>query len=80
MKNKGELLGAMVLFSQIGITIFVTVGVFLIIGYFLDSWLNTGFIFIFIFAFLGIIAAMRNMYILVSRQFLNKKDNAEENK
>jgi len=47
--------------------IMVTVGISIAIGYFLDEWLNTVFVFKLIFIIIGIFAGIRNLIVRVSR-------------
>ncbi len=47
--------------------IIITVGISIAIGYFLDEWLNTVFVFKLIFIIIGIFAGIRNLIVRVSR-------------
>ncbi len=64
--------------SQVGITMVVTIGLGFFIGKWLDNLLNTNMIFLFIFTFLGIGGAFRNLYIMVIKDY--KKEEAKEEK
>ena len=72
-KNNG-LLSALALFSQIGLIMFCTLAVSLAIGYFLDIWLSTTPWLLIVFAIIGIIAAIRNMYITITKPFKKPKN------
>ena len=65
--NKHELARAFALLSQLGITMAVTIGLSLGIGYFLDQRFETTPIFIFIFIIFGIGASIRNMLHLLKK-------------
>jgi len=75
--NKFDTASALVLFSQLGITLFATIATSLAIGYFLDRWLGTSPWLILLFLFLGIGAAIRSLYYMVMLQF-NKGDEDNE--
>ena len=52
--------------------IIITIGISIAIGYFLDEWLNTVFVFKLIFIIIGVFAGIRNLIVRVSR--LEDKD------
>ncbi len=52
--------------------IMITIGISIAIGYFLDKWLNTVFVFKLIFIIIGIFAGIRNLIMRVSK--LEEKD------
>lgn len=56
---------ALSIFFQLGITIVVTIVLCLFFGKFLDTKFQTGNIWTLIFLFLGILAAIRNMYYIL---------------
>ncbi|MCK5388540.1 MAG: AtpZ/AtpI family protein [Candidatus Izimaplasma sp.] len=47
--------------------IIITIGISIAIGYFLDEWLNTVFVFKLIFIIIGVFAGIRNLIVKVSR-------------
>ena len=47
--------------------IIIIVGISIAIGYFLDEWLNTVFVFKLLFIIIGIFAGIRNLIVRVSR-------------
>lgn len=53
------------IFFQLGITIVVTIVMCLFIGKYLDSKFQTGNIWTLIFLFIGVLAAIRNMYYIL---------------
>lgn len=70
-----KVMKAVVMLSQIGITMLVPIFLCLYIGMKLDDWLETSFITI-IGIILGIIVAFRNVYVM-TKQFY-AKDKAKE--
>lgn len=52
--------------------IIITVGLSFFIGYFLDEWLNTVFVFKLIFIVIGVFAGIRNLIVKVTK--LEDKD------
>jgi len=67
--SKSELVVALSLVTHLGVIMFITIGISLAIGYFLDIWLHTTPIFIIIFIFIGLGASIRNMYIMLTKSF-----------
>ncbi len=62
--------------TQVGITMVVTIGICILAGKYLDKWLGTNMIFLFIFTILGIGAAFRNLYVMVMLDY--KKEEKKE--
>lgn len=75
MKADKKVWKAVVMITQIGITMLVPIFLCLFVGMKLDKWLDTNFITV-IGIFLGILAAFRNVYIM-TKQFY-AKDKARE--
>lgn len=75
MSLEKKVMKAVVMISQIGITMLVPIFLCLYIGIKMDEWLDTSFITI-IGIILGIMAAFRNVY-LITKQFY-AKDKAKE--
>lgn len=63
MKKNKSVIKAVLMISQIGISMIVPIFLGAYIGYKLDQWLGTSFLFLAFLAF-GIAAAFRNIYIL----------------
>lgn len=63
MKKKLSVGKAVLMISQIGISMIVPIFLGAFIGYQLDRWLKTGFFFL-VFLMIGILAAFRNIYLL----------------
>lgn len=61
-EERKEMVKSFTMISQLGVLMVTTVFIAVLIGIWLDKWMNTKFIFTLIFSFLGILAAFRNMY------------------
>lgn len=61
------------LVSQIGLTIVGSIGISLLIGYYLDKYFQTKPLFLIIFLFVGLISGFYNVYVSVNK--LLDKDN-----
>ena len=79
MKKNKSVIKAVLMISQIGISMIVPIFVGVYIGYKLDQWLGTGFLFLVFLAF-GISAAFRNIYILTKPFYAEdlKREKAEQ--
>ena len=67
--NKGQK-NAMKVYSAVSSFLFeivITVGISFFIGYFLDEWLNTVFVFKLIFIVVGVFAGIRNLIKRVAK-------------
>ncbi|MDE7325235.1 MAG: AtpZ/AtpI family protein [Lachnospiraceae bacterium] len=63
MKKDRPVIKALLMVSQIGISMIVPIFLAAFLGYRLDGWLGTGFFFL-VFLLFGILAAFRNIYKL----------------
>ncbi len=75
MKDNREVLGTLYLILQVGITMMVTFGLCFAIGFFLDKYLGTKLLWVFIL--LGILSGYRAVYLLIRRHI---KGSANERK
>lgn len=66
-KQRKEILRALSMFSQIGITMVVCIVMGVFLGRFLDNWLGTTPWMLLIFAFLGAGAAFKSVYDMSKR-------------
>jgi len=66
--------------SQIGISVLVPVGIMIFIGKVLDFYFHTGNLLVIILAVLGIMAGLRNMYVIPLRMSERALKIAEANK
>ncbi|WP_373484526.1 AtpZ/AtpI family protein [Acetobacterium sp.] len=66
--------------SQIGISVLVPVGVMIFIGKVLDFYFHTGNMLVIILAVLGVLAGLRNMYVIPLRMSERAQKIAAENK
>lgn len=64
LKKDRPVIKALLMISQIGISMIVPIFLGAFLGYQLDRWLGTGFFFL-VFLFFGILAAFRNIYKLM---------------
>jgi len=65
--QKDNPLKYLAMISQVGILVIVPVGVMIFIGKVLDFYFNTGNMLVIILAVLGILAGLRNMYVIPLR-------------
>lgn len=77
MKTNSRVLKALMMISQIGVSMMVPIFLCVFIGIKLDEWLGT-VCFVIIFMFLGVLAAFRNVYIMTKSFYA--KDKAKEDK
>ena len=61
-KERKEMLKAVSMVTQVGVTILVCIGLGFFIGIMLDRWLGTDPWMLLIFIFLGIVAAFKSLY------------------
>lgn len=73
-----KILRAIMMISQIGISMMAPIFLSAFIGYWLDKWLNTQYWFI-VFVLLGVCAAFRSVYVL-TKSFYAKDLREEEAK
>ena len=67
--NTGDFLKALAMLTQMGIMIIVCVLIGLFAGWFLDNWLGTSPLFLILFIFLGIAAAIKSIVDFSKRKF-----------
>ena len=67
IKNKGEIAYALTLLTQIGWSFVVTIGMCFFIGKFIDDKLGTTPWIMFVFIVIGVMAAFKNLFLLVER-------------
>lgn len=77
MKKRGWVKSLMMI-SQIGLTMMAPILICVLLGIFLNNWLNTVY-FVPVFLFLGIVAAFRNAYHLTKSFYAKdkKREDAE---
>ncbi len=73
LKNgqRREIMRALALVTQIGLTLFVTIFIALMLGRFLDGVFNTAPWLLLTFTILGVLAAFRNLYFLTIKDLKN---------
>ena len=73
MKYQSQVYQAMVMITQFGINMLVPIFLCSFVGYFLDRWLGTNFLFVLLF-FIGALAGFRNVYIFAKRVYEKKSE------
>lgn len=75
MSNKGNyrMFENLAYLSQLGLMMAVPIVGCLLFGIYIDNKMNTGYLFLFIFTIVGVIASFRNLYM-----FSIKKSNEQE--
>jgi len=66
-RSRKEILGALGLISQMGLTMAISMGISIFLGKWLDEKLGTSPWFLLLFCLVGIYAALRNMYTLTKK-------------
>lgn len=66
--------------SQIGISVIVPVGMMIVVGKVLDFYFNTGNLLVIILAVLGVMAGLRNLYVIPMRLSEKALERDAENK
>lgn len=66
--------------SSMGISVVLAIAMGVIFGRFLDERFGTGPIFFFIFLLIGIIAAFRNIYVIIGREIRNSESGENKRK
>ena len=77
MKSNNQVVKALSLILQIGITMLTPIFLSLFIGIQLDKWLKTGF-FVIIFLVMGVAAAFRSVYYLTKNFYAKDLKREEE--
>jgi len=67
-EEKRKLLKTLGVVSSMGISVVLAIAIGIFAGLKLDEWFGTAPVFFFIFFFIGIIAAFRNIYIIIGRE------------
>lgn len=79
-EEKRNLLKTLGVVSSMGISVVLAIAFGVIFGRFLDERFGTKHLFFFIFLFIGIIAAFRNIYIIISREIRNNESGENKRK
>ena len=77
--ENAEIVKALSMLSQLGITVMISLALSMFIGYQLDKLFNTGNIFVLIFLFIGMAAAIKSAYT-ITKGFYSKDLNEEKKK
>lgn len=70
-----EVVSALSILFQLGITMIITILLSLFFGKYLDNVFNKDNLFTLVFLVLGVLAALRNMYVIIMGFVKNGKDN-----
>lgn len=79
-EEKRNLLKTLGVVSSMGISVVLAIAIGVLFGRFLDDRLGTKNIFFFIFLFIGIIAAFRNIYIIIGKEIRNSESGGNKRK
>lgn len=79
-EEKRNLLKTLGVVSSMGISVVLAIVMGVLFGRFLDDRLGTKNIFFFIFLFIGIIAAFRNIYIIIGKEIRNSESGGNKRK
>ena len=78
--EKRKLLKILANVSSMGISVVLAIAMGVIFGRFLDDRFGTGHIFFFIFLFIGIVAAFRNIYVIIGKEIRNSESGENRRK
>ncbi len=79
-EEKRRLLKTLGVVSSMGISVVLAIAFGVIFGRWLDSVFGTKHVFFFIFLFIGIIAAFRNIYVIIGREIRNSESGEDRRK
>jgi ATP synthase protein I len=79
-EEKRNLLKTLGVVSSMGISVVLAIAMGVLFGRFLDDRLGTKNIFFFIFLFIGIVAAFRNIYIIIGKEIRNSESGDNKRK
>lgn len=67
LSNTRKTLTFLSLIREIGVLMILNVGIGFFVGMYLDRWLNTTFVFLLVFTFLGMASGFRMVYLLIMK-------------
>jgi F0F1-type ATP synthase assembly protein I len=79
-EEKRNLLKVLATVSSMGFSVVLAIAMGVIFGRFLDGRFGTEPIFFFIFLFIGIIAAFRNIYVIIKKTIKNSESGENRRK
>ncbi|MDD2319064.1 MAG: AtpZ/AtpI family protein [Geobacteraceae bacterium] len=79
-EEKRRLLKTLSVVSSMGISVVLAIAMGVIFGRYLDDLFGTKHLFFFIFLFIGIIAAFRNIYVIIGREIRNSESGENRRK
>jgi len=79
-EERKRLLKTLSAVSSLGISVVLAIAIGILIGLKLDQWLGTKPWFFFIFLFVGIVAAFRNIFIIIGKEIRNSEQGEDRRK
>lgn len=79
-EEKRKLLKTLGVVSSMGISVVLAIAIGVFVGLKLDEWFGTAPVFFFIFLFIGIIAAFRNIYVIIGREIKDSGSGEDKRK
>jgi ATP synthase protein I len=79
-EEKKRLLKTLSVVSSLGFSVVLAIAIGILIGLKLDQWLGTKPWFFFIFLLIGIVAAFRNIFIIIGKEIRNSEQGEDRRK
>ncbi len=79
-EEKKRLLKTLSVVSSLGISVVLAIIIGILVGRKLDQWLGTEPWFFFIFLLIGIVAAFRNIFIIIGKEIRNSEQGEDKRK
>ena len=79
-EEKKKLLKTLSVVSSLGLSVVLAIAIGILIGLKLDQWLGTKPWFFFIFLLIGIVAAFRNIFIILGKEIRNSEQGEDRRK
>ncbi len=79
-EEKKRLLKTLSVVSSLGFAVVLAIAIGILIGLKLDQWLGTKPWFFFIFLLIGIVAAFRNIFIIIGKEIRNSEQGEDRRK
>jgi len=79
-EERKRLLKTLSVVSSLGISVVLAIAIGILVGLKLDQWLGTKPWFFFIFLLVGIVAAFRNIFIIIGKEIRNSEQGEDRRK
>ncbi len=79
-EERKRLLKTLSVVSSLGISVVLAIAIGILVGLKLDQWLGTEPWFFFIFLLVGIVAAFRNIFIIIGKEIRNSEQGEDRRK